>query len=239
MKSNKLTVRLPLCFTLLFLGMTLIHSLPSQAVMFQNGKNPAPKTGRGGASRGEDICFSDAKTTTSSVTPLMPATNVGLTVAERPTLLVYVPQTSAKEAFLSFEDEQRNHHYQSFIRLPNQPGVMAVELPPQAPPLKVGKNYQWSLVMICGEYLEPDSPEVTGWVRRVEANSTLMNQKTLKASLKKASLLAESGIWVDTVSTLADLRRAEPKNSVYLSHWEELLQSQGLTAIANQPLLNK
>lgn len=239
MKSNKLAVRLPLCFTLLFLGMNLIHSLPTQAIGFRNTQNPRPERARGGASRGEDICFSDAKTTTSSVTPLMPATNLALTVAERPTLLVYVPQTSAKEAFLSFEDEQRNHLYQTFIRLPNQPGVMAVELPPEAPPLKVGKNYQWSLVMICGEYLEPDSPEVTGWISRVQANSTLMNQKTLKASLKKASLFAESGIWVDTVATLADLRRAEPQNSVYLSHWEELLESQGLTAIANQPLLNK
>ncbi|EGJ35503.1 protein of unknown function, DUF928 [Moorena producens 3L] len=219
--------------------MNLIHSLPTQAIGFRNTQNPRPERARGGASRGEDICFSDAKTTTSSVTPLMPATNLGLTVAERPTLLVYVPQTSAQEAFLSFEDEQRNHHYQSFIRLPNQPGVMAVQLPPEAPPLKVGKNYQWSLVMICGEYLEPDSPEVTGWIRRVEANSTLMNQHTLKASLKKASLLAKDGIWVDTVATLADLRRAEPRNSVYRSHWEELLQSVGLNAIANQPLLNK
>jgi hypothetical protein len=208
-------------------------------VTFNPPKAQAPKTSSGGASRDGSSCGFDTRTNPRvAVTPLLPRTNIGFTVAERPTVLVYVPQTTAKKAIFSLEDEQANQHYQTTLRLPNKPGVMAVKLPNSVPALKTGKNYQWSLVMICTEDLEPDSPWVSGWIRRVEPNPSLKNQPNLTASVELASKLARMGLWYDSVSTLAQLKRSQPNNPTVATSWQELLKSVGLNAIANQPLAN-
>jgi hypothetical protein len=115
--------------------------------------------------------------------------------------------------------------------------VIGVKLPASAPALEVGKNYKWSLVMVCGGELEPDSPGVEGWVRRVAPTPTLKSQKQLEVSLESASELAKAGIWYDALSALAQLRQAQPENLALSAHWKELLESVKLDAIATEPLI--
>ena len=114
--------------------------------------------------------------------------------------------TSAKKAFFSLQDEDTNHHYQTTLHLPEKSGVVEVKLPNSAPALKTGKNYKWSLVIICTEDLEPDSPSVSGWIRRVEPNRSLARQQNQTSQLESISKLAEAGIWYDALSNLAQLR---------------------------------
>ncbi len=225
-----------------FLGVTLLIVLSSitswstpgiaAKVTFKPPGDRAPKTSSGAASRDVSACI--ANQIGMAVTPLLPTTNIGLTIAERPTVFVYLPQTNAKKAFFSIQDEASNHIYQSNVSLPQKPGVMEVKLPESAPELKIGKNYKWSLVIICTADLEPDSPFVSGWVRRVKAHP--VNSQT--ATLESASLLAQTGIWYDTLSTLAQLRRNQPNNQAASASWQELLKSVGLNAIASKPLIN-
>lgn len=213
---------------------------PSMAqVTFKPPRAQAPKSSSGGASRDGSNCGFDTRTNARvPITPLIPKTNIGFTVTERPTIFVYVPQTTAKKAVFNLEDEQANQYYQTTLRLPNKPGVMAVQIPNSSPALKTGKNYQWTLVMICHEDLEPDSPWVSGWIRRVESNPSLKNQPKVTASLELVSKLAGMGIWYDSLSTLAQLKRAQPNNRTVATSWQELLNSVGLNELANQPLAN-
>jgi hypothetical protein len=212
-----------------------IWSTPSTAkVTFRPPGDRAPKTSSGAASRDTSTCgFTQLERT--SVTPLLPKTNIGFTKKEHPTIFVYVPQTNAKKAFFSIQDEDSNHIYQSNVNLPQKAGVMEFKVPTEAPELKTGKNYKWSLVMICTTDLEPDSPLVSGWVRRVQASGRQNNPATLQS----ASVLAQTGIWYDTLSTLAQLRRNQPNNQDAEASWQELLDSVGLNAIANEPLINQ
>ncbi|MBW4508703.1 MAG: DUF928 domain-containing protein [Scytonematopsis contorta HA4267-MV1] len=213
-------------------------------VTFRPPANQAPKSTTGGASRDSDMCgFSTAQNTSSTVvTPLLPNTNIGLTTTERPNIFVYVPKTIAKKAFFSVQDENTNHYYQTTIDLPEKPGVMEIKLPDSAPQLKTNKNYKWSLAVICGESLEPDSPLVSGWIRRVESNHNLSNQPSNQASsknsLESVSKLATNGLWYDSLTALAQLRREQPSNQNLADSWQELLKSANLNEIAKEPLVN-
>lgn len=207
-------------------------------VTFKPPGAQAPKRSSGGASRDGSKCSTTKNRQGRLITPLLPTTNIGLTLVERPTIFVYVPETTAKKAFFSLQDEDTNHHYQTTLYLQELSGVVEVKLPNSAPALKTGKNYKWSLVMICTEDLEPDSPSVSGWIRRIEPNRSLAGQQNLTSQLKSVSQLAEAGIWYDALSTLAQLRRSQPNNQAYSADWQQLLKLVGLEAIATEPLIN-
>jgi Domain of Unknown Function (DUF928) len=236
LKTNKPLFRHQLVgFALLIIFLSIpIWSTPSVAkVTFRPPGDRAPKTSSGAASRNPSGCGFNEQANKSLVTPLLPKTNIGLTMLEHPAIFVYVPQTNAQKALFSIQDENSNHVYQSSLNLLQKPGVMEIKLPTETPGLKVGKNYKWSLVMICTADLEPDSPFVSGWVRRVETSG-----KVNSPTLESASALAQTGIWYDTLSILAQMRRNQPNNQAVSTSWQELLESVELNAIANEPLIN-
>ncbi|NJR75715.1 MAG: DUF928 domain-containing protein [Scytonema sp. CRU_2_7] len=208
-------------------------------VTFRPPRILAPRESTGGASRGGNGCLSaQTASQNASVTPVLPSSRIGFTVKERPTMLVYIPQTSAKKALFSLQDEQKRNHYQTTINLPEKSGVIAIQLPESAPALQTGKNYQWSLSMICSAQLEPDSPLVNGWIQRVQSPVSLKHHDHSSPSLKLVSHLADNGVWYDTASELARLKKAHPQNPTITVSWQQLLDSVGLNAIANQPLIN-
>jgi hypothetical protein len=209
---------------------------PAQAgITFRPPVTSAPSRSSAGGSRGESCAIGKASKSNASIVKVLPKSNIGLTTEQRPSVMVYVPATTARTAFFSIQDENYNHHYQTTLQLPEQPGVMEIKLPSDAPALATGKNYQYSLVMICGVDLEPDDPITSGWIQRVEAKGNLLNQK---ASVELASRLASDGIWLDAVSTLAELRKSQPSNQSVVNSWEDLLNSAGLSEIAQEPLVN-
>ncbi|WP_148662835.1 DUF928 domain-containing protein [Scytonema hofmannii] len=212
----------------------------AQVVTFRPPRLPAPRHSTGGASRSGNNCLMAEKVgSTASVTALLPSSGIGLTVKERPAILVYIPPTTAKKALFGVQDEQAINHYQTTINLPEKPGVMAIKLPDSVPGIKTGKNYQWSLAMICSSELEPDSPLVSGWIQRIEYPVGLKNQSRSSPSLELASHLAKHGVWYDTIFELAKLRQAEPLNPIIKASWQQLLNAVGLNAIANAPLAKR
>ncbi len=220
---------------LLALSLIPMWITPAQAgITFKPPVTSAPSRSTGGGSRGESCAIGKAAKSNSSVVKLLPKSNIGLTVEQRPSIMVYVPATTAQTAFFSIQDENFNHHYQTSLQLPKQAGVMEIKLPDSVPALETGINYQYSLVMICGEDLEPDSPLVSGWIQRVEPRNAL-NQKL---SVELASQLASDGLWYDALSTLAELRKSQPSNQAVVNSWQQLLNSAGLSEIAQEPLVN-
>jgi Domain of Unknown Function (DUF928) len=220
-----------------WLGLSFFQSLPATAVPFEPPAREAPKRTTGGGSRDEGQCLLKTSSKTNAlVSPLLPHTNLGLTLKARPTIFVYIPKTSARKAFFSLQDEENNHHHQMSVQLPSHGGVIGIQLPQDAPPLQVGKHYKWSLVTICGQTLEPDNPQVTGWVRRVTPDASLPALNSTD-SLESVVQLAKKGVWYDTLSILAQLRQERPNDANLAKHWYELLTSVGLGAIATEPVV--
>jgi Domain of Unknown Function (DUF928) len=227
---------------LITLSAISILTMPSTAagrVVFKPPGDRAPRTSAGGASREPSSCgIIRNNPVEENVTPLLPASNIGLTLAEHPTIFIYVPETRAKVVFFSVQDANDNNIYQDYFDLPDKHGIIQFKLPIASPGLKIDQKYRWSLAMICTQNLEPDSPFVSGWIHRVSSRNTLNNSLDFSVSLDSVIKLAASGLWYDTLSTLAELRRTQPNNQILATSWQDLLNSVGLNAIADEPVIN-
>jgi hypothetical protein len=164
----------------------------------------------------------------------------GLTVAEHPTFWFYVPYSlNSPPPVLSVEfvlqDENSKEVYKSVLTTSeNSPGVFGVELPSTAPPLEVGRRYNWYFVIYCGNWDLHNY--VGGWVERVELNPSLKTQLEQATPLQKVALYAKAGIWHEAVTSLGKLRRENPQNAALMADWNELLKSVDLEAIAQDPI---
>ncbi|HAA28179.1 MAG TPA: hypothetical protein DCE56_11520 [Cyanobacteria bacterium UBA8553] len=216
------------------------QTLPSRSIAsltFEPPKEGKPENTEGGASRDGGVCPQDSNTVHQPVTLLLPANHYGLTVAEHPTFFVYVPQTSAQKALFVLRDENEDYYYQKTLSIPPKAGIVSFKLPADAPVIEIGKGYKWSFVLICGDTLKPDSPRGEGRIKRIQPNPALSSQLQNLSPLERASLYGKDGIWYDTLTSLAELKRSQSDNLTLTANWEKLLRSVGLEAIATKPLL--
>lgn len=198
-------------------------------------KKPDGTTGTG--SRGE--CNLDATPefkTKPSLMALVPNSQQGLTLAERPTFYIAVPKTSAKTIVLSIRENGQQFHSQTVIPIQNSPGILEIKLPQSAPPLEIGKNYQWAVVLVCGEKPRPDDPAIVSWVQRVELPQPIPAQLKQESALTQAVWYGEQGLWYDTLSALVAAKRSQPESQVIEEIWTNFLDSVGLQSVASTPL---
>ncbi|BAU63265.1 hypothetical protein STA3757_06250 [Stanieria sp. NIES-3757] len=191
----------------------------------------------GGATRDNGQCLQDTENVALPLTPLLPVTNQGLTVAAHPTLLFYLPETSAQKIFFSWHDDKSESYYQTVLPLNGKSGIISLTFPKKAPPLEIGKTYKWSLAVMCNNRLQPDSPMVQGEIKRVELESILGERLKNANTLESAALYGKAGIWHETIMTLAQSIVAQPDNQDLAQTWEELLTSVGLKEVAQVPLI--
>jgi len=196
----------------------------------------APASTLAGGRRNNNRCPEDTdvivQPTPGSITsidglmPLVPTK--GTTIFDRPNILVYVPQTSAKQLAFILEDENNNELYRTRVNVANSPQVLGIR--PQAS-LEVGKKYYWTISMVCPTP-GPANPFVEGTVQRVQVDRTLADQLKPASKIDQAALFAQSGLWFEASNTLFELKQTDPKNTQYSDAWKELLQSVGLGRMA-------
>ncbi len=210
--------------------------LIAQATFNPPGKGQ-PRNTAGGASRDANPCLQTTVLSSQCVTPLTPGANNGLTVAERPTFYLYIPETSAREIFFALKDENNNHHYQTKIPVAGgENTVLAFSLPEDAPALEIGITYSWTFILVEESGLKPDSPGVEGEIRRVEARSLTQVDQAADPTLELAQQYGKAGIWYEMMTTLAQLRESTPNDPSILATWTEVLTSVGLEEIASKPI---
>ncbi|MBL1173938.1 DUF928 domain-containing protein [Pantanalinema sp. GBBB05] len=223
----------------------LIAGLPlaAPAIEFQPPKRGMPGRREGGGTRDPLACVRGKP---SRLMALLPTTNLGLTVTDYPRFFWYMPQTKAKLAeFTLFEVdenlEDRQPVYQTTFNIAGAAsgGIASFQLPTQAKMagLKVGKDYRWTVSLICDPSNRMRDIEIEGWVQRVAVDPKLTKQLTRATVSDRIQLLANNGLWFDTVTTLAAERTAHPTDPALKTSWTELLQSIQLDAIADQPFI--
>lgn len=192
----------------------------------------APKRTRSGATRIGD----ETRSRCNGIVPLLPETGLGLTSKEQLSLFVYAPEGSVSQALLSVESIDEMEQYDAFVHLPDHGGVVEVALPETLPLLKTDEQYSWSLVLMCDGELRPDSPVITGEIKRVSPVLEAVPAEMVSLA-EKAVIYGESGLWYDLVSTLALMRAENPDDDQLAQDWAAVLQTVGLSEIADQPLL--
>lgn len=197
---------------------------------FKVPKRGAPTITAGGASR--SFCLAGR----TPLTILTPNTNLGLTTSARPSFFVYVPKTAAKSAEFVLKDSSDEDIYRATVPLSGTPGVISLRLPDTAPALQVNKSYRWFFSMVCrpGDRLE--DVFVGAWVQRSQPDAALARAIKRATPKELPAIYAEAGYWYDTLTTLADLRRNNPKDQTLAQDWQKLLQSVGLNQVSNAPL---
>lgn len=189
----------------------------------------------GGAARGN--CNADG-TEKIDIVALMPQTNIALTVAQKPTFFFRVSKTSVQEAKFNLLDEKGNTIiYDKTFSLNNTGDVMSFTLPDDAPTLEIGKEYQWELVVNCDAFDPNGNPRVKTAIKRVEPSAILASKLAQAQPNERSDIYAQEGIWIDALSTLAQLRIANPNDSEIKDEWTSLLDSVGLKEIATTPVI--
>lgn len=206
--------------------------LLSQNVNFKPPDVTAPDNRQGGTHRGcklRDGLF---------ITPLIPESNIGLTLTESPTLFVYVSQPAAQVEFILLNEDESEVVYETTLKN-DKAGIVGVSLSEkdQTKNIEVGKRYVWSFALACDPLERSGDYIVKGWMQRIEPQANLKNDLANPDPMAKVIAYAKNGIWYETLATLAEMRRLAPDDSRLTTEWTQLLQSQGLESIADQPLV--
>ncbi|NEQ48976.1 MAG: DUF928 domain-containing protein [Leptolyngbya sp. SIO3F4] len=201
-----------------------VASLPANDWSFwPTDDDKAPDRTVSGASRGN--CSSE------QVTALLPGSQYGLTSKSYPEVLVATSADIPSQALFSIQSTD-GYYYETYIDLPEKPGIVSLTLPSEAPPLVADELYQWSLILMCNNRLRPDSPSLQGWIQIQSTESMTAN-----LTLEQAVEYREAHLWYDMISLLADLRTQYPENSDIHEAWQSILETTDLAAVVNEPIL--
>ncbi|GAA6616428.1 hypothetical protein NUACC26_022310 [Scytonema sp. NUACC26] len=206
---------------------------------------PPPPTDIGEPGKREEAgsrgCTREANKPLSSVsqkrlTALVPVYSgselvLGVTAAEHPTFLFYVPYSSSF-AYGEFvlEDEAQKNQTIYKILLTGTPGVISIRLPSKAAPLEIGKQYRWYLNIYCNKDAQIIA-DIEGYVRRELLNSALKTQLEKATPGQRITLYGTNGFWYDALSTANELRHTNPQDS----SWAALLQAVNLSNMVTEP----
>lgn len=183
---------------------TSIFQVKDMQLAQSNPPPPPTNPGRSsaGGRRDPSNCPQDAGAATTSplLTALSPTTKPGLTLAERPTFLVYVPKTSAKNAEFSLRSRMGQGVYRTMVALTTTPNLISITLPAQAPPLTVGQTYTWSFAIICNPNDRLNDRFVTGTVQRIALDPTRLRQIQQASPKEQVMLYQKADVWYDALA---------------------------------------
>ena len=203
--------------------------------------NETPQSSAGGASRGDssdptskNIKPPSNKVAPAAILPVLPQTFFGTTVSEHPNVLIYLPESTAKEAIFSLKDAAGKTLHQITLPVSGKPEVISVQVPIT---LEIEQNYQWFLALKIDGQLSPRTPYVDGWIQRIQPNAELVQVMQQKDRLLQAIAFGKHGVWYDCIVTLTKLRAEQPNNKILNQHWSELLASVQLKEIDKVPIV--
>jgi hypothetical protein len=177
---------------------------------------------------------------TEMLTALVPGTNLGLTIAERPTFWFYIPYQPKERSFLEFslKDKEKKEVYQQSFPLMNTPGIINISLPENVTPLEVEKSYTWQLKLRCDRDYPNDYRLVEGVVKRVSLSTELKNKIEAATLKEQIALYAENGLWFDSLTHLIELRRSIPEDKELEANWNNLLEAVKLEELIDKPVVS-
>ncbi|WP_197278596.1 DUF928 domain-containing protein [Pseudanabaena sp. 'Roaring Creek'] len=181
------------------------------------------------------------------------------TISERPTLYFLTPKIddiNGSVKFTLFEDipptqpdadgllpeAQKKQIYTKTFTLNNDAGIIALKIPNDAPVLEIGKIYTWKFTIPAKKnplmpYLA-ENKTVQGKIRRVLPDQQLATKlQKISQPIERAELLANQGIWFETLQTLAETQLTVPSDPEALEELTALLKSASLDKVLPYALI--
>ncbi len=202
--------------SLLFPESTIAAS-PNWRVLYRPPNRGAPgTTGTGGSRPG---CPAMTKPI-AAIAPLK--SNWGETIAARPTLWFYQPyQGEAIELSLIDETTQTAAFKQRY-KSNNKSGIIPLKIPETASALKINQIYRWQINFICNGKTQ-QAYSVAGTIVRRDVSQNLNYRLKQAKPENRITILANQGLWFDTVNEMALMMRSAPKDPIVRNNWRSLL----------------
>jgi hypothetical protein len=168
---------------------------------------------------------------------LMPTSSV--TSSERPTFLVYLPESSAKFLELGLETQDGSKElYKRTFAVPKKAGIVRLDLKDaKLSSLTTNQSYRWFVTLACDDVDRSNDAIASGTMQRVTPNAALTQKLAKTPRNQQHKVYAESGLWLETLASLDASRRAQPNDVKLKSEWESLLKSVQLERLAQAPLV--
>lgn len=172
-----------------------------------------PKHTIGGATRGNACAIE--REGENEITALVTTKDRSSTLQSHPSLFAYVsPKYGNKPAILVVKDRTEDYYYSQRLTVPTLGGVIEMTLAEDAPPLEVNEDYTWFLRIQCNANLEPEDPQISASITRVEGNVPDLDRSDL------VSFYANSQIWYDSLNSAFELYQSGED-----AYWFELLDN--------------
>ncbi|BAQ61022.1 membrane proteins related to metalloendopeptidases [Geminocystis sp. NIES-3708] len=210
-----------------FIPLMEIFISSANAIEFPNApKRESPQSTAAGGRRGGCVRGN------LPITPLTPSNdNFIKTISSQPQFFVYIPPTQAKFAqFILREENGKDLDIQE-IPITATDQIITINVSNKIN-LETDKKYVWEISLICNPMFINTSNHTKGMIEKVSLEENINNQlSTNLDNLQRAQILANEGVWQDTLSLVATLKESQPKQ------WQELLTSVGLDALLDKNLV--
>jgi hypothetical protein len=207
----------------IYLVFTIFSALPVNSTPKNKSTYHPPKgkirqqVRKAGGSRGEcNLPLND------TVTLLVPQDHTATTVLEHPTFLWNVSQKlSLPLRFTLLEPGKKPIFIE---QLKPEPGIVALRLPQNSQPLKIGKTYRWTVTVICNQKKPSRNLFAQAWIERVALPKSNLTKTTFN-SLFCTAEFAQLGIWYDALScNYAQLIKNQHQSKNNFSEFWSLLE---------------
>ncbi|NET49709.1 MAG: DUF928 domain-containing protein [Merismopedia sp. SIO2A8] len=204
------------------------------------------------ASRSADVSedtrsFQALQTILTPITPPLQeseghqGTPVDHTLTAHPIVFLRMPSLPGGTVDFTVQNEAGTEQlYEATFELTTQEeGIVGIQIPETALPLEVGQIYAWQ-VMVTSSCPQPEYNfrlHTGSWIERVAADEGMATIEQVEMR-DRLPLYAEAGLWIDTLSTLAQLRWQYPNDADLNESWTSLMESVDLSEFATKPILH-
>ncbi|WP_019500282.1 DUF928 domain-containing protein [Pseudanabaena sp. PCC 6802] len=201
----------------------------SRRITYIPPNNGSPRRTTSNASRGCD------NLSHLSLYLLAPRDRVGTTASDRPTLAWYISRVpDVPVEFALVEEGVPTPLWKQKIEV-QKAGIATISLPENSPHLVEGREYKWSIRLICNPVSPSAAPPYISWMRKVPLPEALRSRlSTATSNRDRAFLYAQAGMWYDAVAaTVNQFSDRSASQSEVMADLRSLLSQAGLPPLAN------
>lgn len=179
-------------------------------------------------------CQNDSQSAPVSLTLLVPDNHIGLTASGRPTFVWYLSEVPAVPMRFRLTDpEGKTTFIDQKIETP-QAGINKLEMPKDKPEMVSGREYRWTVSLICNKNLASESVARAS-IKRVAPPPQLQEQLAVNTlESEKARIYAKQRYWYDALAASLAARAANPNDAAIRDDFLSLLDQVGLNEITKQ-----
>jgi hypothetical protein len=118
---------------------------------------------------------------------------------------------------------------------PQKAGIVRLEMPKNLPELVSGRDYRWSVTVICNANQRSNDTFAQGWIKRVPGTQALEQQLAGATTPRdRASVYAKAGLWYDALNVISTAQASHSTDPSIREDFLLLLEEAGLKEVALQ-----